>query len=113
MAEGERFARQGLNDSLEAYGMIDPLTIGTMGLLVNILIERGSLDEAQELAPRCYNAAVELYGIDNWHTARAATLLVDLYEALGDKEQQELWTERLRGTHFDPDTHPATPVAAP
>ncbi len=113
MAQAEQFARKGFNDSLEARGIIDPLTIGTMGLLVNILIGRGSLDEARELAPRCYDAAVELYGADNWNTARAATLLVDLYEALGDKQQQEIWTQRLRGTPFDPNTKPTAPPAAP
>jgi len=113
MVQAERLARKGLDDSLEARGIIDPLTIGTMGLLVNILIKQGLLDEAKELAPRCYNAAMELYGVDNWHTARAATLLVDLYEALGDKQQQESWTERLRGTPFDPNTQAATPTIAP
>ncbi len=102
MIEAEQLAREGRERSLEAHGMADPMTIGFSGLLVNILIKRGSLVEAKELAPSCYDAAVVLYGSDHLETARAATLLVDLYEALQDKVQEAKWRQRIRGTPFEP-----------
>lgn len=97
-ATAERHAREAFDRGVEARGMLDRTSIECAGLLVNILIAAGSLEEATTLTQECYDAAVKLYGDGHTEVIRAGTLFVDLYEALGDHENEQLWRDRLRGT---------------
>lgn len=82
-------ARQGLGEQ-----NIETLTC--LGAYVNILIQNRNFDEAGKLAQKAYETAIALFGTDHEETRRAATLFVDLYEALGNRELQEEWTRRAQ-----------------
>jgi hypothetical protein len=73
-----------------------------MGFYGNVLVELDKADEAEPLGLELHERAVTMYGEGHLQVARAATLLVDIYEALGDDERYDFWYERIRGTPFDP-----------
>ncbi len=58
---------------------------------------------AEDLALETYDLTLAMYGEGHLEVARAATQLVDTYEALGDTERYDFWYEHIRGTPFDPD----------
>ena len=55
----------------------------------HVVEEKYYVDEA-------YDTAIAIYGTNHEETRRAATLFVDLYEALGNRELQEEWTRRAQ-----------------
>jgi hypothetical protein len=69
-------------------------TLTCLGALVNAQIQNRKFEEAGRLAQKAYDTATSLYGANHEETRRAATLFVDLYEALGNREMQEEWTRR-------------------
>jgi serine/threonine protein kinase/tetratricopeptide (TPR) repeat protein len=71
-------------------------TLACLGALVNTLIQTRKLDEAGTLAQKAYDTSIALNGANHEETRRAATLFVDLYEALGNKELQDEWTRRAQ-----------------
>ena len=99
----ELLARENYALAFDAHGASHPVTINSLGALVNMLIQERLLDEAKVLAQRCYDSAVVLYGPDHVETVRAATLFVDLYEALDEPRLEAEWRERLRDTPFEAD----------
>lgn len=103
LAKAEEVARRGFERALQSRGMSEPASINACGFYVNTLIANEKLDEAKVIAPKCYDAAVELYGGEHIETARAASLFVDLYEATGDKQLEEEWRKKIRGTSILPE----------
>lgn len=103
LPRAEEYARKGCEGAMKARGMVEPASINACGFFVNTLIANKKLDEARVIAPKCYDAAIELYGSDHVETARAASLFVDLYEATGEKALEQEWREKIRGTPLLPE----------
>jgi tetratricopeptide (TPR) repeat protein len=80
--------------------------LGAVEILVTSIALAGDTDEGEALALESYRVVEANRGPKHRSTGRAAMLLYNLYEEMGDTVLMDLWLERVEASDFTP---PGTP----
>jgi tetratricopeptide (TPR) repeat protein len=90
-AQAEPVARSALKVSAEHLGPLADLTANLNELLAASIGLQGRLDESIAMAKAWYESLISTVGMDHALTRRAARLIAECYDSLGDDAQEAHW----------------------
>ncbi len=102
--EAEGVAKEVWEARKRRLGPDTRLTMDSRGVYIASILAQARFNEADPLIREYIARNEELFGPKDDDTLKAITLLYDLAEGKGDKEELAAVTKRLKGTRFDPET---------
>jgi len=83
-----------------------PEMLGAVEITVAALALNGDIDSGEALALESYRIVEANRGPKHRSTGRAAMLLFNLYDEMGDTAQMDLWLERVEASDYSPEGTP-------